>query len=167
MKHNLVKVSLTILLLAVSFAFASAKANFTGTWVMDRSKSQGVPDGVEQTMTLTQTGDTLTLENKIVSPQQGELTIKDSYNINGKETEVSQQRNETVVKGKRTSTWSADGNGFDSVDDLTFETADGQKVTQHITRKWVMAADGKSFTVDMHNKGPNGEQTTKRTFVKK
>ena len=112
MKSKIVMISLVILAFALGSGFAAAKANFTGTWVMDKAKSEGVPDGVEQTMTLTQTGDTLTLENKIVS-DQGNITINDTYNINGKEVEFSQKRNDVVGKGKRTSTWSADGNGFD------------------------------------------------------
>ena len=166
MKSKIVMTSLVILALALGSGFAATKANFTGTWVMDKAKSEGVPDGVEQTMTLTQAGDTLTLENKIVS-DQGNITINDTYNINGKEVEFSQKRNDVVGKGKRTSTWSADGNGFDSTEDIKFETPDGETITQHVTRKWILAADGKSFTVDLNATGPNGTSHTKRTFVKK
>jgi hypothetical protein len=159
-------ISLATLILSTGLAFSAAKANFTGTWVMDKAKSEGVPGGAEQTMTITQTDDTLTLENKIVS-DQGDLTVNDTYSINGKETALTQKRNGQEVKGKRTAKWSVDGNGFESSEELTLENADGETVTQQVTRKWIMAGDGKTFTIEMHVKGPNGEQTTKRLFVKK
>jgi hypothetical protein len=166
MKRRMVIGSIAVSVLTLTLGIAAAKANFTGTWVMDKTKSEGLQPGVEQTMTITQAGDTLTLENKIVS-EQGDLTVNDSYNIDGKEAPLTQKRNGQEVKGKRTAKWSADGNGFESVEELTVEAADGQTITQHITRKWVMSGDGKTFTIEMNIKGPNGEQTTKRTFVKK
>ena len=166
MSHRIIVTGTAILVLALGLGLALAKANFTGTWVMDKSKSEGNIVATEQTMTITQDGDTLTLQNKIVT-DEGELLINDSYVINGKEVDFTQKRNEIIGKGKRTSKWSADGNGFDSVEDITFEAPDGQTLTQHVTRKWVMAADGKSFTVELDNKCPNGTQHTKRLFVKK
>ena len=166
MNHRIIVTGTAVLVLALGLGMALAKANFTGTWVMDKSKSEGEIVATEQTMTITQDSDTLTLQNKIVT-DQGELLISDSYTINGKEVDFTQKRNEIVGKGKRTAKWSADGNGFDSVEDITVESPDGQSITQHVTRKWVMTADGKSFTVELDSKGPNGSQHTKRLFVKK
>ena len=156
-----------VTLLALSLlAFAAAKANFTGTWVMDSSRTEGVPAGVEQTMTLTQSEDKLVLENKI-NTGQGENTVKDTYIINGKEMEFTQKVNDQESKGKRTTKWLADGSGFESSEEIARQAPDGTQIAQQVTRKWVMAADGKSFTVEMSVKGPNGTQQTKRVFVKK
>ena len=156
-----------VTLLALSLlAFAAAKANFTGTWVMDSSRTEGVPAGVEQTMTLTQSEDKLVLENKI-NTGQGENTFKDTYIINGKEMEFTQKVNDQESKGKRTTKWLADGSGFESSEEIARQAPDGTQIAQQVTRKWVMAADGKSFTVEMSVKGPNGTQQTKRVFVKK
>ena len=163
------KVSLAtviMLVFSLSLIFAAAKANFTGTWVMDKSKSEGVPPGVEQTMTLTQSEDKLILENKITT-ENGDTTVNDTYIINGKEVEFTQKVNDQESKGKRTSKWLADGSGFESSEEITREASDGTQITQQVTRKWVMGAEGKSFTVEMTVKGPNGTQHTKRTFVKK
>jgi hypothetical protein len=44
---------------------------------------------------------------------------------------------------------------------------DNVPITQQITRKWVMSADGKTFTVDLFGKAPSGDVHTKRIFVKK
>jgi hypothetical protein len=155
-----------MLALSLSLSFAAAKANFTGTWVMDSSKSEGVPTGVEQTMTLTQSEDKLVLENRIKTAQ-GDFTVNDTYMINGKEVEFTQKVSDQESKGKRTSKWLADGSGFESSEEVTRQAGDGTQVTQQVTRKWVMAADGKTFTVEMSVKGPDGTQQTKRVFVKK
>ena len=159
-------VAVTILALSLSLAFAAAKANFTGSWVMDNGRSEGVPAEVEQTMTLTLSEDKLVLENRIKTAQ-GDLTVNDTYIINGKEVEFTQKVNDQESKGKRTSKWLADGSGFESSEEVTRQAGDGTQITQQVTRKWVMAADGKSFTVEMSVKGPNGTQQTKRVFVKK
>jgi len=158
--------TVTMLALSLTLAFSTAKANFTGTWVMDSSKSEVVQAGVEQTMTLTQSEDKLVLENKIKS-DQGELTVNDTYVINGKEVEFTQKVNDQESKGKRTSKWLADGSGFESSEEVARQVGDGTQITQQVTRKFVMAADGKSFTVEMSVKGPSGTQQTKRVFVKK
>ncbi len=157
-----------VLMLALSpiFVFAAGKPNFTGTWVMDKSKTEGVPPEVEQTMTLTQTEDKLVLQNKITT-DNGENLVNDTYIINGKEVEFTQKVNERESKGKRTAKWLADGSGFESSEELTRELSDGTTIKQQVTRRWVMTADGKTFTVEMTITGPNGTQQTKRTFVKK
>ena len=158
--------TVTMLVFSLSLIFAAAKANFTGTWVMDKSRSEGVPPGVEQTMILTQSEDKLILENKITT-ENGDTTVNDTYVINGKEVEFTQKVNDQESKGKRTSKWLADGSGFESSEEIIREASDGSQITQQVTRRWVMAAEGKAFTVEMTVKGPNGTQQTKRTFVKK
>jgi hypothetical protein len=166
MKQKIVFLTVTSLLLTASVAFAAAKANFSGTWVMDKSRSEGIPPNVEQTMTLTQTDDNLIMQNKIVTAE-GDININDSFTLNGKEVDFTQKRNNEEVKGKRTSKWLADGSGFESNEVFTVVGGDNLPITQQITRKWVMSADGKTFTVDLSGKTPNGDVHTKRTFVKK
>ncbi len=166
MKHRITSLLVTAVVLAGSLAFAAAKVNFSGTWVMDKSRSEGIPPNVEQTMTLTQVDDKLTLQNKVTTPE-GDINISDTFTINGKEVAFTQKRNDEETKGKRTSKWLPDGSGFESNEEFTVESNDGQTITQQITRKWVMSADGKTFTVDLSGKTPNGDLHTKRTFVKK
>src|SRR6266446_1322114 len=139
MKLRIVLLLVTALMLTGSLAFAAAKADFTGTWVMDRARSEGIPPNVEQTMTLTQLGDNLTMQNKIVTGE-GDINISDSFNINGKEVEFTQKRNNEEVKGKRTSKWLADGNSFEATEEFTVVGGDNLPVTLLITRKWIMSA---------------------------
>jgi len=166
MKHRIVLLSVTALILTGSLAFAAAKADFSGTWVMDKARSEGLPPSVEQTMTLTQLGDNLTMQNKIVTAE-GEINISDTFNINGKEVEFTQKRNNEEVKGKRTSKWLADGNSFEATEEFTVMGGDNLPITVQTTRKWIMSADGKTFTVDLSGKTPDGDLHTKRVFVKK
>lgn len=166
MKLRIASAFAATIVLTAGLVIAAARANFTGTWVMDKSSTEGIPPNVEQTMTFTQVDDKLTFQNKIVTPQ-GDILISDAFTINGKEVEFTQKRNDDEIKGKRVSKWLADGNGFESSEEMTTDGADGQPITLQITRKWVMSADGKTFTVELTGKGPGGEQHTKRTFVKK
>ena len=163
-RHTLA--TLLVLVLTQGFIFAAANPDFTGTWVMDKSRSEGIPGGAEQTMTLTQSHDRLVLHNKITT-EAGENLVSDLYIINGKEVAFTQKVNEQESKGKRTSKWLSDGSGFESSEEVTRDLSDGTQIKQQVSRKWVMAADGKSFTVEMTINGPNGTQQTKRTFVKK
>ena len=100
MSHRIIVTGTAILVLALGLGLALAKANFTGTWVMDKSKSEGNIVAAEQTMTITQDGDTLTLQNKMTT-DEGELLINDSYVINGKEVDFTQKRNEIIGKGNK------------------------------------------------------------------
>ena len=128
MKVRVALLSITALVLTGGLAFAGAKANFSGTWVMDKDRSEGIPPNVEQTMTLTQVGDNLTLQNKIVTAE-GDINISDTFTINGKEVEFTQKRNDEEIKGKRTSKWLADGNGFESNEEFTVVGGDNVPLT--------------------------------------
>jgi hypothetical protein len=155
------------LVLALTFVItAQAKADFSGTWVLDKSQSEGLPPGMNQTMTVTQTGDKLSIETKLIT-EQGERVVPDAYVLDGKETEFAPQTpSGEKGKGKRTSRWSADGNGIEVKEEATFDTPDGE-VTLQTTRKWTLSSDGKTLKIEMNVEGPNGAQQIKRTFTKK
>lgn len=163
------RISLIIGIISLAFALAvisaAAKADFSGSWEMDKAKSEGVPADMEQTMTVTQTGDTVNVETKIKSAQ-GELAASASYVLDGKEAAYTQKRGEAEGKGKRTSKWTSDTNGFEVTEEEKYDTPNGEVVIQ-ISRKWAMQADGKTLVIELNFKTPNGEQHSKRTFVKK
>jgi hypothetical protein len=154
------------LVLSLSLSMAAAKANFSGTWALDKSRSEGLPPGMDQIMTVVQTEDKINLETKVTTAE-GEQTVADSYTLSGGETEFTPRGpNGMTGKGKRTAKWSTDGNGLDVSEEATFETPEGP-VTVQATRKWMIAADGKTLTIEMKVKDPNGARESKRTFVKK
>ena len=166
MKHIIAITSAAVLVVALCVAVASAKADFSGTWILDKSKSEGLPPGLDQTMTVVQTGDKLSLETKLIS-DEGERVVSDSYTLDGKEAEFTPQTpNGPAGKGKRTAKWSADGNGIEVVENSTFDGPEGA-VNIQMTRIWTLSADGKTLKIDLTADGPNGKQQIKRTFVKK
>ncbi|MCA1575783.1 MAG: hypothetical protein LC794_00305 [Acidobacteria bacterium] len=166
MKHIITTAAAAALVIAVCVAVASAKADFSGTWILDKTKSEGLPPGLNQTMTVVQTGDKLSLETKLIN-DEGERVVSDSYMLDGKEAEFTPQTpNGPAGKGKRTAKWSADGNGIEVIENSTFDGPEGP-VNIQMTRIWTLSADGKTLKIDLTADGPNGKQQVKRTFVKK
>ena len=154
------------LVMALCLAVASAKADFSGTWILDKSNSEGLPPGMDQTMTVVHTGDKLLLETKLIT-QEGERVVSDLYMLDGKEAEFTPKApNGEAGKGKRTAKWAADGNGIQVNETSTFDSPDGP-VNIQMTRTWTLSADGKTLKIDITAEGPNGKQQVKRTFVKK
>ncbi|MDQ1591820.1 MAG: hypothetical protein QOG71_2447 [Pyrinomonadaceae bacterium] len=164
MKRKIVAGGFAASLVALSLVVASAaaKPDFSGKWVMDKAKSEGLPPNMDQAMTVTQTGDKIELETKITTPN-GERVIKDSYTADGKETDFTPQGPQGAMgKGKRTTKWSADGAALEVSETATLDGAGEVSAT----RKWSLAADGKTLTVELNFSGEQGMQKTKRVFVK-
>lgn len=145
---------------------AGEKVDLSGAWALDKARSEGLPPGMDQTLTIKQTGDRVDVEAKISGPR-GEQTVTDSYVVDGKEKEFAP----TLVgggkgKGKRTSTWTADGDGFDAAEEATINGPEGEE-TVRAKRRWRLSADGKTLTIEMSFEGPGGAVNSKRVFTKK
>jgi hypothetical protein len=165
MKHIIATAGAAILVMSLCIAAASAKADFSGTWILDKTKSEGLPPGMDQTMTVVHTGDKLSLETKLITAE-GERVVADSYMLDGKEVDFTPKTpNGDAGKGKRTAKWSADGNGIEIVENSTFDAPEGS-VDVRMTRTWTLSADGKTLKIDITAEGPNGTQQVKRTFYK-
>ena len=131
---------------------------------MDKANSEGLPPGMDQLMTVVQTGDKLSLETKLIT-EEGEQVVPDSYILDGKEVDFTPRTpGGETGKGKRTSKWTADG--IEVSETATFDTPEGTTNIQ-ATRKWALSPDGKTLKIEMTVEGPNGTQVLKRTFVKK
>ena len=70
MKKFLIGCGVALIFLTGIWVVSAASANFSGTWVLDKSKSQGLPLQIENiesyTMVVSQDDQQLTVENKIV-----------------------------------------------------------------------------------------------------
>ena len=159
-------IATTALIMTLCVAVALAKADFSGTWILDKSNSEGLPPGMDQTMTVVQSGDKVSIETKLIT-QAGEQVVADSYMLDGKEAEFTPKApGGQAGKGKRTAKWSADGNGIEVSENSTFDGPEGA-VNVQMTRTWTLSADGKTLKIDIAAEGPNGKQLVKRTFVRK
>lgn len=163
---NLGLVACCVFALGVNAGAIIQKPDFTGIWVLDKSKSEGIPPSLQQTVKVVQKGDKIDIETKSVS-DQGEQTINSSYTLDGKDAEVTLLGPVPgmTAKGKQTAKWSADGNVFESEDVGTFDTPYGP-ATIKTKRKWRLSADGKTLTIELSREGPISMQS-KRVFVKK
>ena len=141
-------------------------SGFAGTWALDKDKSEGLPPGMDQLMTVVQTGNKLSLETKLTT-DQGEQVVPDSYTLDGKEVEFTPRGGGGQTgKGKRTAKLSADGKSIEVSETATFDTPEGS-LTVQATRKWALSPDGKTLKIDLTIDGPNGQQVIKRTFIRK
>ena len=164
------RIQMTLMVVAVVFSVGLSaladKPNFSGSWSLDRNRSIGLPPGMDQTMTVVQTGDKIELETKLITAQ-GERVVKDVYKLDGKEVEFTPQGPQGPAgKGKRTAKWLPRGNGIVVSEEMTVETEKGPVNTQ-LTRKWILSPDGTTLTIDMYHDTPNGQFETKRIFIKK
>ena len=168
MTHKIMIGTVTFLLVSL-LAMAAQNPNFTGSWTMDRARSFGMPGDMQQTMTVTQAGDQIELETKLIQPGN-ERSVKDSYVLDAKEREFTPQpppnapANAPQPKGKRTAAWLPNGKGIVVNEVTTNETPKGPE-TRKLTRKWTLSGDGE-LVIDMYIDNPNGSFETKRIFKK-
>ena len=164
MKTRTTRLWLAVLLMGA--AVASAGADFSGTWVLDKARSEGLPEGIDQTMTVKQAGDRVEVETRMTGPM-GEQTIPDLYVLDGKETDFTPP----VIgggggKGRRTARWTADGNGFESTEQATLDGPEGKAEIKG-ARKWTLAGDGRTLTIEMTLTTSQGDVRTRRIFARK
>jgi hypothetical protein len=146
-------------------AATAAQTDFTGTWVLDASRSTGLPEGIEHTMTVTQSGDRIEIESNVKSAA-GERRTADVYALDGAETEFQPVLNvQASSTGKRTSRWSEGRNSFEATERVTVEAPQGE-ITITAVRKWTLAPDGNTLTIELTSSGPQGEMKTTRVFTR-
>ena len=138
-------------------AFAAAKPNFSGTWTMDRARSFGLPNDMNQTLTVVQKDDQLEVETKITQPNN-DRTVKDTYVLDGKEYDLT-----PPAKGKRSAVWLPGERGI-QVTDVTITDSPQGPVQSQIVRKWTMS--GSELVIDMYVDNPNVSYEAKRIFIK-
>ena len=153
-------------LLAAGLVWAAAKPNFSGTWQLDTTRSTGLQQGMEATMTVKHENDTIELETKTTVPQRPEIVQKDSYRLDGGESEFTPPQPPNA-KGKRSVQWMPRGNGILVNEIITAPGPNDTTVTTNITRKWIISQDGKELTVDIYIDDSRGSREIKRIFVKK
>ena len=173
LKTALVCSAYMLLAASVVFAVAAAAAhpNFSGAWELDQSRSHSIPPDMKQTLTVTQEGDKVSVELKVVTPQ-GERVIKEAYTLDGKETEFAPPpppnapKDAPAPKGKRTARWMANGKGFIIEDEIVNPTSEGGAETVLIARKWMQWPDG-TFSIETITERGGNAFNNKRVFVKK
>ena len=171
---------------ALVFALAAQAAapNFAGTWTLDKSKSQGLSQRVQNaesvSWVITQTEKEITIEEKVAggggpgggppsgappaggAPQGGGpgggrgmgMGGPRTFNLDGTETTGDTGRGKFVRKA----TLSSDGKTLELVSRVSGQGPDGNEFSFTSTDKLTLSADGKSLTVVRHSESPRGPQ---------
>ena len=158
--------------IAAIAANAQNKANFAGSWSLDKSKSQGLDQRMadaDVTWTITQDDSKISIESKVTGGQApaggggggrgpgGPRT----YTLDGKEvtTEGGGQMGGTNTTK---ATWSGDGKTLE-LTSVRAGSFNGQDFKATSTDKMSLSGDGKVLTVVRHSESPRG--TTDSTWV--
>ncbi len=165
MKIPIALLGMTLLSLTLT-APAADKADFSGVWIMDKSKAEGIPPDMNQKMTVRQNGDRLDLETDLIVNDEIN-TVHDGYDLSGKEVEFTARLGAgQETRGKRVAKWSANGSGIEVREEAAFDTPEG-KVSITMRRNWSLSPDGKTLMIELNHTGPNGPISSKRVFNKK
>ena len=166
---------------------AAAPANFAGTWTLDKSKSQGLNQRMQNaesvSWVIAQTDKDITIEEKITAGTppagapaggppaggpgggggrgMGGFGGPRTFALDGSETSGEMGRGKVARKA----TVSADGKTLDLTSKATFQGPDGE-VTSTTTEKLQLSADGKMLTVTRHSESPRGTQDSTLVFNK-
>ena len=180
---------------ALVFALAAhaAAPNFAGTWTLDKSKSQGLSQRMQNadsvTVNITQTDKEITLDEKVAggggpggpggppaggppaggAPQGGGPGRGMGGGMGGPRTynlDGSETSGEMgPAKFVRKAALSSDGKTLELTSKTTF-TRDGNETTLNSSDKLSLSADGKTLTIVRHAETPRGVQDSTLVFTK-
>ena len=160
-------------------AAGAAGANFTGTWALDKTKSQGLDPRMQNaesvTWTITQDDKTISIDTKVTGGQPPAggpgggggmgggrgMGGPRTYTLDGKEVTADaggQMGGSNTTKAN----WSSDGATLE-LSSVRTGNRDGQDFKFTTTDKLSLSGDGKVLTAIRHSESPRG--TTDSTLV--
>ncbi|HKS42559.1 MAG TPA: hypothetical protein VJX74_18240 [Blastocatellia bacterium] len=167
MKRLLVFCILVCALVVEVWAAGAAPANFSGTWVLDKTKSEGLSGmmaGADVTMVVTQDAKQLTSETTITGGQREVPPQKATYNLDGSET-TAEMTGRMPGKATMKAKWMGDNVlELSSVQNVNVQ---GNDVTITRMDHWELAEGGKVLKVNRKSESPRGAQESKLVFNKK
>ncbi len=159
---------LWMVLAAVLFGTALAATNpdLSGTWVMDRDRSFGIPPGMSVVMTLVHKDGEIRMNAKMTTAGDTERAVEETWTIDGQEREFTPANAPQGAKGKRKAYWLPDNRRL-VVADETATTSPKGTVAEQLMRKYTLSPDGSTLTVDYYIDRPTISGESKRVFVRK
>ena len=161
LKPSLLMASIMLVLCSFSSAFAGDKANFSGTWSLDESKSEmGEFRFADVTKVITQEENKLVMERTYNGMDGQDMKISETYTLDGKEC-----KNQGMMNSERVSTvkWSDDSKKLIIKSTISFDMG-GQAGSMEITEEISLSDDGKTLTVTSSSEMGG---TQKIVYVKK
>jgi hypothetical protein len=161
---------LSLISLAVVLVSAEGKVNFSGTWILDKSKSDvsqfiGVGEDAEKTqnasmtMVVDQQGASLRV-TRILKTQGDERKEIHTYKIDGHETTNTGFRGESVVAR---AFWEGDKLVVVSTRTMRVLMKEFSAESRGV---WSLSPDGKTLTIAAQVNSPRGEQRVRAVYDK-
>lgn len=176
------KLVLTIsILAAMVFAIAvsaAAPANFAGTWTLDKAKSKGLDQRMQNAESvqwvITQDDKQITIDSKVTGGQngggpgsgggggmRGGMGGPRTYTLDGKEVTAETQGGTSTMKG----TWSSDGKTLE-LSSVRAGSFNGNEFKATTNDKLELSGDGKMLTVKRTGESPRGPVDATMVFNK-
>lgn len=146
---------------------SAAPANFAGTWVLDKAKSEGLQGPMataEITYVVTQTDKQLKYEATTVVDGQARPPQALAFNLDGSET-TAELTGRMTGKATRKAKWMSEK--ILELNDLRDVNFQGNAVQIKVVDHWELADDGKTLKVHRTTESPQGSQQLKLSFAKK
>jgi len=165
--------------LAVLAAGAAAPANFAGAWSLDKAKSQGLDQRMQNAesvvWTITQDDKTISIDSKVTAGPQPTGTPPAgpgggggrgpagprTFTLDGKEATAEAMGGSNTTKA----TWSSDGATLE-LSSVRTGNRDGQEFKSTTTEKLSLSGEGKVLTVARHSESPRGATDSTLVFNK-
>jgi hypothetical protein len=174
MKRLFLIAGLAAAFLLLVVAACAQKANFAGTWNLDKSKSQGLSPRMQGadsvTWTITQDDKTISIDQKVTPPAGGgggggtgggggmgggrPGGGPQTYALDGKEATNDVTFGQAT--GKVTTKGTVSGGGVELMRKTSFPGQDGTERVSTTTQKLSLSGDGKTLTVVAHSEGGRG-----------
>jgi len=161
---KLFSIALLLMVVAPYVAVAqTGKVNFTGTWILNASKSVlgDNPRMGGGDFTAKQEGNLLTVDRTFTNRDGESMTSNMKYTLDGKECVNTSQRGDS----KSVASWSADGKTLTISSVRTFNM-NGESRTMKSVDVWTLT-DPKTITIKSTSSTPNGDRNMTTVYDKK
>jgi len=147
---------------------SAAGSNFSGTWMLDKAKSNGLQgpqaNADSITMIVKQDDKTIAFENKIVIQGQERPAQKSTYNLDGSET-TQEMTGRMTGTAKLKAKWMNEGKTLE-LNSVLNTNIQGNDVTITTQQHWELAEGGKVLKVHRTVDTPMGAQEATLVFNK-
>ncbi|MFY9607404.1 MAG: hypothetical protein WAU45_02165 [Blastocatellia bacterium] len=163
-----ISTGLALFCVLVVGSVSAAGTDFSGTWVLDKTKSEGLQGamaGADQTWVVSQDAKTLTVETQFSGGQQEMPAQKRTYNLDGSET-TAEVTGRLPGKATLKAKWMGDGKILE-LNGVQSANVQGNDIKITRTEHWELADGGKTLKVHRTTESPRGTQESKLIFTKK
>jgi hypothetical protein len=151
------------LLMIPALSFAAEKPDYTGKWTLNESKSELGEGGSFSAikMSVTQEGNTLTIERTRTGRDGEERTNSETLTMDGKES-INEGENR---KSTSTVTWSDDGTTM-TIKSVREFNRQGETMEMNSTEVWTLSEDGKTLKLQSDTSSGMGERSVTLVYEK-